>query len=84
VHAGVADLLTMEASQERRSRRAADGVVIELPEAEALGRELVEMRGGDLAAVAAKIGPAEIVGQNDDDIGLLDFRSAEREKGASE
>lgn len=29
------------------------------------------MRRGDLAAVAAEVGPAEVIGQNDDGVGAV-------------
>jgi hypothetical protein len=51
-----------------KPRGAAAGRVIELPEAESVLRQPVEIRRGNLAAVAADVGKSQIVGQNQDNI----------------
>jgi hypothetical protein len=75
-HGADAGLMRIEAGEERGPRGAAAGGVVELSEAEAAGGEGVEMRRADFAAVAAQLGVAEIVGQDQNHVGF--FGGAER------
>src|SRR5690606_9694119 len=68
-----ANLLGVVAGEERGSRRPAAGGVIELSEAESFVSQLVEVRGGDFAAVTAEVGIAEVVGEDDEDVGTSLF-----------
>ena len=69
-HVAHAGLMRIEARQERGPRGTAPAGVVELREAHAVFCERIEVRRGDLAAVAAEVGPAHVVDQNDDDVGL--------------
>ena len=51
-----------------RARRPAAGGVVELGEAEPVGGEAVEVRCGDLPAVASEVGIAEVVGEDEENI----------------
>ncbi len=67
---GVAvDLLGMVAGEQGAARGPAAGGVVEAGEAEPVGGEAVEVRGCDLAAVAAEVGVAEVVGEDEQDAG---------------
>ena len=57
-HVADTGLMGIETGQQGRPCRAAAGRVVELSEAQALGRERVQVRGRDLPAVAADIGIA--------------------------
>jgi hypothetical protein len=70
-HVPHAGLVRIEAGEQARPRRATARGVVELREAEAVGGECVECGRVDLAAVAAEIGEAHVVGEDDDDVGLL-------------
>ena len=60
------------AGHEAAARRRADGAAgVGLGEAHALGRQAVEVGRLDaLLAVAAEVAVAEVVGQDEDDVGL--------------
>ena len=62
------DLLGIVARQQSTARRPAAGRVVKLREAKSVAGQLIEMRRGDLAAVAPQVGIAEIVRQNEDDV----------------
>ena len=79
--AAVPDLLAVETGEERCPGGAADGVVVELGEAEAVGGERVDMGGADFAAVAADIGPAHVVGHDQHDVGPLGGEGSGRGEG---
>src|SRR5262245_31553885 len=63
-----ADLLGVVAGEDARPRRPAAGGVVELGEPQAVGGETVEVRRGDLAAIAAGVGVAQIVREDQQDI----------------
>ena len=66
-----------------RGTDAAGGVG--LGEADALGRELVEMGSFDArVAVAGKVSPAEVIGKEDNDVGLFGQGSLSNEQKARE
>jgi hypothetical protein len=67
-HAADAGLVGVEAREQRRARGAAAADVVELSEADAVGGEAVDVERGNLRAVAAEVGEAEIVGEEDDDV----------------
>ncbi|MCX6933041.1 MAG: hypothetical protein NTZ29_10210 [Verrucomicrobia bacterium] len=57
-----------------RARRRADGAGVELGEAEAIAREAIEVgRFVKSVPVTAEVGPAQIVGEDDDEVGLCRF-----------
>ena len=68
-HVADAGLVRVEAGQQAGPGRAAAGGVVELGEPEPAGGERVQVRRADLAAVAAEVGEAHVVGQDDDDVG---------------
>ena len=68
-HVPNAGLVGVESGEQRRTARAAARGVVELGEAQAAGGEAVEIGGVNLAAVAAEIAEADVVGENDDDVG---------------
>ena len=61
----------MEPSQERGTRGTAASGVIEVREPETADGQRIKIRRGNLAAEAADIGIAHIVGEDDDDVGPL-------------
>ena len=63
-HVPDAGLVRIQAGQQRGARRAAAAGVVELREAQAAGGQLVEVRRGDFAAVAADVGEAHVVHQD--------------------
>ena len=63
-----AGLVRMQAGQQRGARRAAARGVVELREAQAVGGEAVEVGRVDLAAVAADVGVAHVVVEDQDDV----------------
>ncbi len=69
-HEPDARLVGVQPRQQRCPRRAAASAVVELREANALGREAVEMGGMDLPTIAADVGVAHIVGHDQHDVGL--------------
>ena len=73
-----ADLLGVVAGEERGARGPAAGRVVELREAQAVGGERVEVRRGDFAAVAAGVGEAHVVGEEDQEVGRLRGRRGTR------
>ena len=64
-----ADRLRVGAGEDRTAGRPAASGVIALCEPQAASREAVEVGRVDLAAVTAKIGIAEIIGQDHDHVG---------------
>ena len=63
-----ARLVRMQAGQQRCARRAAARRVVELREAHAVRGQAVEVRRADLAAVAAEIREAHVVGEDQHDV----------------
>ena len=55
------------------------GCVVELGETGAVGCELVEVGSLDFTSVAAEIGEAHVVNENDDDVGAFVGRQFARE-----
>ena len=68
-HVTEAGLMRMESGDERGATGAAAGVVVELGEAHAVGRQAVEDGSFDGPTVAAEVGPAHVVDQDDDHVG---------------
>ena len=68
-HVADASLVGVQAREERGAAGATAGGVIELGEADSVGGEGIEVRGGDFATETTEIGEAHIVGEDDDDIG---------------
>jgi len=61
----------MLAGEERRTARRADGHRVGMGEAKALLRESVEVRRlMQIRAVAAEVAPAQIIGEDEDDVGF--------------
>ncbi len=67
-HVADAGLVGVEAGHEGGAGGAAAGAVVELGVASAAGGEGIDIGGFDFRAVAADVGEAEIVGEEDDDI----------------
>ena len=63
----------VKAGHEHAARRGADGRAgIGIGESHAVGGQAIEIRRFDLLlAVAAEVAVAEVIGQDEDDIGLL-------------
>ena len=83
-HVADARLVRVEAGEQGGAGGAAAGGVVEAGETEAVFREGVEVRGLDLAAVAADVGPAQVIGEDDDDVRLfggVEERGGEQEGG---
>ena len=70
-HVADAGLMRVEAGEERGARGTAAGGIVEVREAQAAGGERIEIGRGDLAAEAADVGIAHIVGEDEDDVGAL-------------
>ena len=68
-HVPHAGLMRIKPGEDRSARRAAAAGVIELGEAQTVGRQLVEVGRRDLAAVAADVREAHVVHQDDNDVG---------------
>src|SRR5262249_43135291 len=68
-HVADAGLVRVEAGHEAGPARAAAGGVVELGEAQAVLGQGVEVGGADLAAVTAEVGVAEVVGEDEKDVG---------------
>ena len=71
IHRADARLVRVEAGEQGRPRRAAAGHVVELRDANAVGRERIDIGCANFAAVAADVGEAEVIGKDNDDIGTL-------------
>ena len=69
------DLLSVVTGEKRGPRGPAAGRVVELRVADAVGGQRVEIGRGDFAAVAAGVGEAHVVGEKDQKVGTLRFRS---------
>ena len=69
-HESDAGLVLVETGEEAGARGTAARGVIHLREAKSVVGEVVETRRFDFAAVASEVGVAEIVSENDDDVGL--------------
>ena len=65
VHQPDAGLMRVQAGQQTGTTGAAAGAVVELAEPQAVLREGVERRRGDLPAVAAEVGVPEVVGEDE-------------------
>ena len=61
-------LVRVDAGQEAGARRRAARRAVELREPDAAGGERVEVRGGNLAAIRADVGPSHVVHEHDDDV----------------
>ncbi len=70
-HQPDARLMRIKSREQRRTRGAAERAGIELREAQPSRRERVEIRRADLAPVAPEVRPAEIVGEDDEDVRLV-------------
>src|SRR5579862_6422224 len=64
-----AGLVAVEPGQKGRTRRTATRGVVELGETDALRRQTIQIRRGNLRAITSEIGKAHVVGHNQDDIG---------------
>ena len=64
-------LLRVMAGHQRRARRPAAARVVELREPDPARRQAVEVRGGNLAAVAPDVREAEVVGQDHEEVGAM-------------
>ena len=62
-------------AHQRGACRLALGGVVKLREAQAIGRQTVQIRRRDLAAVTAEVGVAHVIGEDEQDVG---FRSGGR------
>jgi len=62
--------MRIQSREQRRPRGAAARGVVELRETQPARRELVEVRRGDFAAVAAEVGEAHVIDEDDDDVGF--------------
>ena len=69
VRARMSDALGIQAGEQRRSRRAAHGIVVELREPQPARRQRIQVRRWNLATETAEVRPAQIVRKNQDDIG---------------
>ena len=67
-HVTHAGLVRVEAGDQRRARRAAACRVIELREPQPIRGERIQRRRPNLAAVAAKVGEAHVIGEDDEDV----------------
>ena len=79
----------VEPRQQAGPRGAAASRIVELREAQAFGRQPVQCGGFDFASEASRIGKAEVVGQDDDDVGLClgglgRYRSGGGQRGREE
>jgi hypothetical protein len=63
-----AGLMRIEPRQQAGTRRAAAAGVVTLREPQAAGREAIEVRRANLAAVAAEIRPTQVVGEDDENV----------------
>ena len=63
------NLLGVVAGEQGTAGGPATGGVVELREAQALLRQRVKIRRGDLAAVATDIRVAEVIREDEDDVG---------------
>jgi hypothetical protein len=64
------NLLCIVASEQGAARGPAARGVVKLGEAQAITGEGVEVRGRDFAAVTPKVGIAEVIGEDEDDVRL--------------
>ena len=63
-----AHLVAVLAGEQRGAGGDAHRVVVEVGEAQSAGRQAVEIRGGDLAAVAAQVAEPQVVGHDQHDV----------------
>lgn len=61
----------VESGDEGGARGAAAGAGVEGGEAGSTGGEAVEVGGGDFAAVAGEVREAEVIGEDEEDVGAL-------------
>ena len=67
--------MRMQSRHQGRTRRAAERTVVELREPQAVRGQAVQIRRLDLAAVAAEVGVAHVIRENNDDVRYtVDFR----------
>ena len=66
-----ARLVRVEAGEQARARRAAAAGIVAAGETQAIRGEGVECRRADLATVAAEVRVAEIVGEDEENVGAL-------------
>jgi hypothetical protein len=64
-------LVRVQARQQRRAGGAAAGRVVELGVAQPVTRQRIDIGRADLAAVAADVGPPQVVREDDEDVGPL-------------
>ena len=64
-------LVGVETGQQRCAGGAAAPGIVELGQADSPGGEAVEIRGLDLAPIAADIAEAHVIGHHDNDVGTL-------------
>ena len=76
-----ADVLPILPAHERGAGRLALGGVVELGEAQTVGREAIEVRRLNLTAVTAEVGKAQIVGEDEDDVWTRRGREGAPEMG---
>ena len=67
-HVSNSCLVWVEPGEKRGAGGAATAGVVELREAQAVGSELVEIRGFYLPPVTSDVGIAHVIGHNDDDV----------------
>ena len=67
-HVADPGLMRVETGEQARPRGAAAGGVVALGEPQAVCRQGIEVRRGDLAAVAAQVGEAHVIDQDHDDV----------------
>ena len=83
-HMPNAGLMRIETGHQRGACRAAARTVIERGEARASGGERVNMRRLNLRSITADVGEAEIIGEQNDDIGTPGRGLAGRGKARAE
>ena len=67
-HVADACLMWIEPGQQACPARAASADVVELRESQPAGREGIQVRRVDLAAIAADVAETDIIGEQDDDV----------------
>lgn len=70
-HVPDAGLMRIQSGEQRGPSGAATAGVVELRKAQAVLRQSVEMRCGDLRTIAADVGKAHVINEDDDDVGLF-------------
>ncbi len=67
-------LVWIKARQKRSPRRNADRAIVELRESQTLSREAVDVRGRNFRTETTDVGIAQIVGHDENDVGLRFIR----------